>query len=98
MISEGLAKIETALNSKPQMYFPFDKDSRRAENLQLAHDIGFGLGMYEDWRTWAGTTYPRFVVLNSLDSIGVVLSAGEWMSSIEEGVADYRTQYGIYPM
>ena len=90
MISEGLAKVEADLSSDPQLFFPPDKDSRREKNLQLAYDIGLGLGMYEDWETWASTTYPRFVILNSLDSTGIVVTNTEWVKAIQEGVRDYQ--------
>jgi len=90
MISEGLLKIETALKDNPQVYFPLGRDDRKRENLQLASDIGLGLGMYEDWNTWASTTYHRFVIPNSLDSTGVVVTNTEWMKAIQEGVKDYQ--------
>jgi hypothetical protein len=90
MISEYLIKLEAALRSNPRPYFPMDKERRKRSNLRLGRGIGYGLGPYEDWETWARTTYSRFVVANSFDSVGVVLDNKEWMAAIREGVQEYK--------
>jgi len=90
MISEYLIKIQSALRNNPQPYFPMDRQARKRRNLQLGREIGYGLGPYEDWETWAQTTYSRFVVANSFDSIGVVLDNKEWIAAIRAGVQRYK--------
>lgn len=90
MISDYLTKLQAALRSNPHPYFPMDKEKRKRSNLRLGREIGYGLGAYEDWETWAQTTYSRFVVANSFDSIGVMLNNKEWMAAIREGVERYK--------
>jgi len=89
-ISRFLTEIQAALRSNPRPYFPLDKERRRAQNLKLAREIGFGLGMFQDWETWATTTYGRIIVANSFDSIGVVIDNKDWIAAIREGVEQYR--------
>jgi len=90
MISEYLVGLETALRENPRPFFPMDKERRKKSNLRLGQGFGYGLGPFEDWETWAQTTYSRFVVANSLDSIGVALDNKEWMAAIREGVEMYK--------
>lgn len=86
MISRYLTETQAALRSNPRSYFPMDGDARRRQNLKLGRELGYGLADFDDWETWAGSTYGRFVVANSLDSIGVVIDNKEWIAAIREGV------------
>ena len=92
MISDYLARIEVALRGNPRPYFPMNRERRRNQNLKLGRELGYGLGMFEDWETWAGTTYGRIVVRNSLDTTGVVLDNKEWIAAIRKGVELYHEQ------
>ena len=89
MISEYLTKLLSELRNNPRSYFPPDKSERRRVNLELGRNIGYGLGIFEDWKTWAGTTYPRFIIVNSKDKIGAAITEREWMAAIKQGVENY---------
>jgi len=93
-ISEYLFKLEAVLRSNPLPYFPMDKEERKRQNLKLGREFGFGLGIFEDWVSYAQTTYSRFIVRNSLDSVGVVIDNKEWMRAIKEGIQSYKAKTG----
>ena len=90
MISEYIVKLESALRSNPRFYFPMDKEKRKRMNLRLGREFGYGLAIYEDWQTSAQSTYGSMIVRNSLDSIGVVIDAREWMDAIRKGIQKYK--------
>lgn len=92
MISAHLAEIQAGVNSNRREWFPMDKKQRKERNQRLGHELGYGLGMFDEWLTWAQTSYGRYIVANSLDSTGIVISEQEWLASIRQGVQKYRAQ------
>jgi hypothetical protein len=82
--------IKAALKSNPRPYFPRNKSRRREKNLKLGREIGYGLGPFDDWLDVAKRTYSQLIVINSFDSIGVVIDNDEWIDAIREGVREYR--------
>ena len=90
MISAHIVRLESALNDNRATWFPLDKAKRKAMNIRLGHEFGYGLGIYDDWVSYAQETYGRFVVRHSFDSTGVVIDAKDWMDAIREGVEKYK--------
>lgn len=91
MISTYIEELATALgggNAK-ETYFPLDKELRIERNLKLAREIGFGLKdeTPDEIAIYIGSLYSRLLVRNCFDSIGVVLSAKEWLTAVREGMA-----------
>lgn len=73
------------------LYFPSDTAERKAGNLRLGREFGFGLGPFANWLDCAQSTYGQFVVANSLDRTGVVIDAKEWLAAVHEGVERYNS-------
>ena len=59
-------------------------------NKRLGREIGYGLAIFSDWEDYAGTFYGRFIVINSLDTTGVVISNKEWLKEVRAGIDRYH--------
>lgn len=73
-----------------QTYFPMNADERKSQLIHLGHDIGFGLRDFpsDEVTREMGGLYSTIVVTASFDSVGVVLSAREWVKALRDGMAD----------
>jgi len=93
-ISKYLTEIENSLqfSGARSFYFPMDKALRKERNFRLAHEIGYGLAVYEDWKDYAGTLYGRMVVKNSFDSTGVVINNKQWITEINNGIKKEKSR------
>jgi len=90
MISLYLEKMAAALRGNArQFYFPMDKERRRDANLRLGRELGYGVGAWdkEDRDSYIRALYGRFLVANSLDSIGVMIDSKEWLDAVLSGIA-----------
>ena len=85
MISSYICEIMGVLLSGNTDYFPNDLVMRKNRNIALAHDIGYGLGIYEKWRDYAESLYYSVITKMSQDDIGVRISKTEWMEEIKIG-------------
>jgi len=79
--------IESALAQNAharEFYFPANWYERIKMNKRLGREIGVGL---EPWTAlgW-GDLYSRIIVRNSLDSTGVSIDCGSFVTSILEGI------------
>jgi len=83
-------KVAIALQANRETWFPMNRQSRREMNLRLGHEFGYGLGADENWLGVAQSTYGKLIAKNSLDSIGVVINAREWVDAITQGVVKYE--------
>lgn len=88
--SQYVARIDIALRSNRREWFPMDPFRRKEQNLRLAREVGYGLAIFCDWLDIAKGLYGRLIVVNSLDSVGVVVNNAEWINSIREGVAKFK--------
>lgn len=90
MISAYLTDVQLALSANREEWFPMDADRRKDKNHVLGRSVGYGLAIFDEWEDYAKSTYGRFVVRNSLDSVGVAISNKEWMGSIRAGVEKHN--------
>ena len=67
-----------------QFYFPFDKDKRKAMNLRLGREIGYGI---KDVSVLP-SLYSLIIVVFSFDSTGVCVDNKEFLAAVREGMAD----------
>lgn len=84
--------VQAAIRSNQyarQFYFPSGKDKRKAMNLRLAHEVGFGLGGFPGFNDW-GSLYSQLVVLFSLDTTGVCIDAKEFLNECRESASEYN--------
>jgi len=87
-----ISDIQAAIRSNQyarQFYFPGDKEKRKAMNLRLAREVGFGLGGFPSFNDW-GSLYSQLVVLFSLDSTGVCIDAKEFLNACRESANNYN--------
>jgi len=89
-INEYIQNVRMALGSNRSTWFPMEKSSRKKQNIRLGHELGYGLGAYDNWEKSVGSTYGILVVAHSLDSVGVVIDAKEWVGAIAYGVQQYK--------
>jgi len=85
MISSRLVEINHALEIDRKEWFPADKKRRYAQNVKLAEMVGVAISIFDDWSTYARSSYGRFIVLNSQDETGIALVMNQWLRSVRKG-------------
>jgi len=85
-LAEYIESIRNALRHQGARltYFPMNKSDRVTQNLKLAREIGYGLKDYSpsEVKDMIGSLYSIIIVSNSLDSVGVAVSAKEWIDGL----------------
>lgn len=84
-LSRHVTEIEYQIESNKSKWFPVNKNERKDMCLKIGQKLGYGLGLFDDWQTYAQTAYGKLIIKNSQDSIGVVITAKEWMNAIRDG-------------
>ena len=84
-----IANVKNALASNLSAWFPPDKEKRIQMNIRLAHEFGYGIAAYDNWREIIKSTYGELIVSHSFDSVGVVIDNKEWIKEIEVGARQY---------
>lgn len=80
-----ISKVRLAINGNTEaraFYFPPDKSERKAMNLRLAREIGFGLKDNKD----LGSLYSLLIVSFSLDTTGVCIDAKEFLDEVRKSI------------
>jgi len=91
-VREYLDRVDEALRANTS-WFPHDAELREEYLRYLARSIGRALAEYERAEVGReiGSTYSRFVIRHTFDSVGATLDAAEWFAEIRGAMEEAGT-------